>query len=154
MDTISQTILNLGVAGAVVAVFLVWVHRTTTVTIPGLIADREKDLSWAREQLDHKRQEYLTSLRDQQLAFQAALKEQRSDLLMTLERNEERWKKAQEAQEAMTEEIHHLADELRTLREEWQQADQRELQRDYRESQRDRREAQRDQREAQRDNSH
>lgn len=151
MDTISQTILNLGVAGAVVAVFLVWVHRTTTVTIPGLIADREKDLSWAREQLDHKRQEYLTSLRDQQLAFQAALKEQRSDLLMTLERNEERWKKAQEA---MTEEIHHLADELRALREEWQQNDQRKLQRDYRESQRDRREAQRDQQEAQRDNSH
>ena len=148
MDTISQTILNLGVAGAVVAVFLVWVHRTTTVTIPGLIADREKDLSWAREQLDHKRQEYLTSLRDQQLAFQAALKEQRSDLLMTLERNEERWKKAQEAmteeirtleryeerwkkaQEAMTEEIRNLADELRTLREEWQQRDQREAQRD------------------------
>ena len=127
MDTISQTILNLGVAGAVVAVFLVWVHRTTTVTIPGLIADREKDLSWAREQLDHKRQEYLTSLRDQQLAFQAALKEQRSDLLMTLERNEERWKKAQEA---MTEEIRNLADELRTLREEWQQRDQREAQRD------------------------
>ena len=127
MDTISQTILNLGVAGAVVAVFLVWVHRTTTVTIPGLIADREKDLSWAREQLDHKRQEYLTSLRDQQLAFQAALKEQRSDLLMSLERNEERWKKAQEA---MTEEIRNLADELRTLREEWQQRDQREAQRD------------------------
>ena len=109
-STISQTILNLGVAGAVVAVFLIWVHRTTTVTIPGLIADREKDLVWAREQLELKRQEYLTALKEQQLGFQAALKEQRMDLIATLERSEERWRRLQEMLAA---EIRALATEFR-----------------------------------------
>ena len=114
-STITQAVLNLGVAGAVVAVFLIWVHRTTSVTIPGLIADREKDLAWAREQLEMKRQEYLASIKEQQLVFQAALKEQRTDLIATLERSEERWRRLQEMLAA---EIRALSTEFREFCEE------------------------------------
>lgn len=116
-STITQTVLNLGVAGAVVAVFLIWVHRTTTVTIPGLIADREKDLAWTREQLEIKRQEYLLALKEQQASFQTSLREQRADLIATLERSEERWKRVQEM---LASEIRNLATEIKEIREEWQ----------------------------------
>jgi len=115
--TITQTVLNLGVAGAVVAVFLIWVHRTTTVTIPGLIADREKDLAWTREQLEIKRQEYLLALKEQQASFQTSLREQRADLIATLERSEDRWRKVQEMLAA---EVKQLSQEIKQFREQCQ----------------------------------
>jgi hypothetical protein len=88
MENLVTPLLNLGIGGVLLAVFLLFGHHLVTKLIPTLLERREADLAWARLELEKKRAEYLASLDKQHEADLKAMADLHKSYLEQLAKSE------------------------------------------------------------------
>lgn len=114
METLVSPLVNLGIGGVLLAVFLLYGHYLVTKLIPNLLEKREADLAWARSELEKKRAEYLASIDRQHADHVAAIKDLHQSYVDQLTRLETRWNNSEARWEKAVNEICQRLEEMET----------------------------------------
>jgi hypothetical protein len=91
MENLVSPLVNLGIGGVLLAVFLLYGHHLVTKIIPNLLERREKDLEWTRAELEKQRVDFLAALNKQHADHAAALRDLHLSYVDQLTRLETRW---------------------------------------------------------------
>lgn len=112
MENLVTPLLNLGIGGVLLAVFLLFGHHLVTKLIPTLLERREADLAWARLELEKKRAEYLTSLDKQHEADLKAMADLHKSYLDQLAKSEALREQAEKRSEKTIADLYIRLDRL------------------------------------------
>lgn len=114
METLITPLVNLGIGGILLGVFLLFGHHLVTRLIPNLLERREADLAWARAELEKKRAEYLAMLNQQHLDLLQASRDLHQSYIEQLTRLEVRWNHSEARWEKAVQDICEQLERLET----------------------------------------